>query len=170
MSSSQTDHHWTLCRKLDQETTAKELRCRESCPYRVDTQVARKRETPETKSLFDNSTRFSDFLCLGCSCFRSTFMFILFSLLALCSASSSFNHSTPVDVFVKGEDGYFCVKIPALLVTKSGVLLAFGEARRDSCSDYTKTDLVQKHSRDGGKTCEDCFSCSFLPTTKKGRI
>ena len=32
---------------------------------------------------------------------------------------------TSVDVFVGGQDGYFAYRIPALLTTKSGALLAF---------------------------------------------
>ena len=45
-----------------------------------------------------------------------------------------------VDVFKKGEGGFFCIKIPALLaIPNSSMLLAFAEARNDSCSDYTRT-------------------------------
>lgn len=56
------------------------------------------------------------------------------------------------DVFGKGEGGYFCIKIPDLLhLRRSGRLLAFGEARTGSCSDYAATDLVTKRSDDGGR-------------------
>ena len=57
-----------------------------------------------------------------------------------------------VDVFTKGEAGYYCVKIPSLLTLQSGTLLAFGEGRYGSCSDYTQTDIVYKRSLDGGVT------------------
>lgn len=62
-----------------------------------------------------------------------------------------------VDVFVAGEDGYACIKIPYLLSTRSGVILALGEGRgrscsSGSCSDYTCTDLVLKRSSDGGES------------------
>ena len=33
----------------------------------------------------------------------------------------------PVTVFERGEEGYFCVKIPILLALESGTILAFGE-------------------------------------------
>ena len=57
-----------------------------------------------------------------------------------------------VDVFNMGESGYFCIKIPDLLVTGNGTLIAFGEGRVGSCSDFTWTDLVYKRSFDGGNT------------------
>ena len=60
--------------------------------------------------------------------------------------------SAPVDVFVAGEGGYFCIKIPSLTLTSHGTLLALGEARRNNCSDYTTTDLVFKRSIDNGVT------------------
>ena len=58
----------------------------------------------------------------------------------------------PVDVFVKGERGYYCIKIPSLTVLTGGSLLALGEGRVGSCSDYAPTDIVAKRSSDGGRT------------------
>jgi sialidase-1 len=55
-------------------------------------------------------------------------------------------------VFVSGEDGYNTYRIPALLVTKSGTLLAFCEARKNSASDSGDIDLALKRSFDNGKT------------------
>lgn len=55
-------------------------------------------------------------------------------------------------VFVSGEDGYNTYRIPALLVTKSGALLAFCEARKNSASDSGDIDLALKRSFDNGKT------------------
>jgi sialidase-1 len=43
-------------------------------------------------------------------------------------------------------------RIPALVVTKKGTLLAFAEARRDSGRDNADIDIVLKRSRDNGKT------------------
>eukprot|EP01063_Lacrimia_lanifica_P031772 TRINITY_DN5306_c0_g1_i1.p1 TRINITY_DN5306_c0_g1~~TRINITY_DN5306_c0_g1_i1.p1 ORF type:complete len:369 (+),score=104.68 TRINITY_DN5306_c0_g1_i1:66-1172(+) len=54
------------------------------------------------------------------------------------------------DVFAAGEHGYFCYKIPDVVRTADGTLLAFAEARRPNCSDYTWTDLVVKRSTDAG--------------------
>lgn len=57
-----------------------------------------------------------------------------------------------VTVFSIGESGYFCIKIPYLFTTSAGSLLAFGEARIDSCWDWAPTDLVFKKSTDDGLT------------------
>jgi len=58
----------------------------------------------------------------------------------------------PVNVFGKDSDGYKCFRIPSIVKTKKGTLLAFAEARKNSCSDTGDIDLVMKRSTDGGKT------------------
>ncbi|CAF1280378.1 unnamed protein product [Rotaria sordida] len=63
-----------------------------------------------------------------------------------------FSFETNTIVFTRGEYGYFCIKIPSILTTSQGTLLAFGEARLYSCSDYTQTDIVYKRSLDNGQT------------------
>lgn len=55
-----------------------------------------------------------------------------------------------VDVFVAGEAGYYCIKIPNLIAFGNGRLVALAEARNGSCSDYAPTSLVTKRSVDGG--------------------
>lgn len=58
-----------------------------------------------------------------------------------------------VNVFTIGEAGYYCHKIPYLLVTRPrGIIIAWAEARRGSCSDFAPTDLVFKRSFDNGTT------------------
>ncbi len=56
------------------------------------------------------------------------------------------------DLFVRGAGGYHTYRIPSLLVTKSGSVFAFCEARKNSASDSGDIDLVLKRSTDGGKT------------------
>ena len=56
------------------------------------------------------------------------------------------------DVFVKGQDGYHTYRIPSLLRTQRGNLLAFCEGRRHSASDTGDIDLLLKRSTDGGRT------------------
>jgi len=51
-----------------------------------------------------------------------------------------------------GEEGYQCFRIPAIVTTTRGTLLAFAEGRKNSCSDSGDIDLVVKRSVDGGKT------------------
>lgn len=56
-------------------------------------------------------------------------------------------------IFSAGESDYTCFRIPAILKTKDGTLLAFAEGRRDTCQhDYGDIDLVLKRSKDAGKT------------------
>ena len=57
--------------------------------------------------------------------------------------------------YASGEGGYNCIKIPVLLQTAAGTLLAIAEARRHSCSDFAWTDLVVKRSSDGGALWSD---------------
>src|SRR5687768_14945641 len=56
------------------------------------------------------------------------------------------------DIFRAGEDGYSAYRIPALLTTKSGALLAFCEGRKAGKSDSGDIDLLLKRSTDGGQT------------------
>lgn len=57
-----------------------------------------------------------------------------------------------VDVWRAGQDGYHSYRIPALLATRKGTLLAFCEARKNSRSDAGDIDMVVKRSEDQGKT------------------
>lgn len=50
------------------------------------------------------------------------------------------------------EQGYSCFRIPAVVKSKKGTLLAFAEGRVDSCGDTGDIDLVLKRSTDGGRT------------------
>ncbi len=56
------------------------------------------------------------------------------------------------DVFISGEDGYHTYRIPALLTTQKGSLLAVCEGRKDGRGDHGNLDLVMKRSDDLGKT------------------
>src|SRR5580692_1936197 len=56
------------------------------------------------------------------------------------------------DVFRAGEDGYHTYRIPALIATPKGTLLAFCEGRHLGRSDSGDIDLLLKRSFDRGKT------------------
>lgn len=55
-----------------------------------------------------------------------------------------------VEVFRAGQDGYHTYRIPSLLTTPSGAVLAICEGRRDSASDTGRIALVCRRSEDGG--------------------
>jgi sialidase-1 len=55
-------------------------------------------------------------------------------------------------IFVSGEGGYHTYRIPALVVTRRGTVLAFCEARKSSRADHGDVDLALRRSIDGGRT------------------
>eukprot|EP01047_Picozoa_sp_COSAG01_P043653 COSAG01_NODE_3892_length_5578_cov_5.863296_6_plen_371_part_00 len=56
------------------------------------------------------------------------------------------------DVFVSGEQGYCCYRIPVLFRLPNGQIALFAEGRKDNCDDIYNTDIVFKVSSDGGRT------------------
>src|SRR5262249_14404804 len=71
-------------------------------------------------------------------------------LAAIAPAGAAEPEQTPI--FVAGRDGYHTYRIPSLLVTRKGTLLAFCEGRKTSRGDTGDIDLLLKRSYDGGKT------------------
>jgi sialidase-1 len=55
------------------------------------------------------------------------------------------------DVFVPASDGYKSIRIPAVIVTNTGTILAFAEGRAAS-TDQAHNKIIQKSSSDGGAT------------------
>ncbi|MGV9453745.1 LamG-like jellyroll fold domain-containing protein [Streptomyces sp. NPDC003635] len=56
-------------------------------------------------------------------------------------------------IFRASEDpGYACFRIPAIVRTTQGTLLAFAEGRVDTCGDAGDIDIVLKRSTDGGRS------------------
>lgn len=55
-------------------------------------------------------------------------------------------------LFESGKNGYNTFRIPAILTTMKGSLLAFAEGRKNGSSDTGDIDLVMKRSDDNGKT------------------
>ncbi|GHI01576.1 sialidase family protein [Neobacillus kokaensis] len=57
-------------------------------------------------------------------------------------------------LFISGEDGYHSYRIPSLLVTEKGTVLAFCEARKNGSGDAGEIDIVLRRSHDNGETWE----------------
>ena len=55
-------------------------------------------------------------------------------------------------LFEAGEGGYHTYRIPSLITTKGGVVLAFCEGRKNNRGDAGDIDLLVRRSTDGGKT------------------
>jgi sialidase-1 len=78
---------------------------------------------------------------------------ILLLLHSGCSSAAPAAESTLEvrDVFVGGTEGYPAYRIPAILATSRGTLLAFAEGRA-TLRDHAENDLVLKRSFDRGDT------------------
>ena len=84
------------------------------------------------------------------------FLCIAFALLTCPMASQvSGKKSEALELnylFEAGTEEYACFRIPAIVTTNEGTLLAFAEGRKNGCSDTGSIDLVMKRSTDGGKS------------------
>jgi len=73
--------------------------------------------------------------------------FLLSLILVLCCTGNS-PVEEPVDyLFESGTEGYRCFRIPAIVTTSKGTILAFAEGRKKGCSDTGDIDLVMKRVR-----------------------
>jgi len=85
----------------------------------------------------------------------SSFVFVIFYLLLIAAANSWNVNLTSVDLFVANSvPGVNNFRIPALVRTADGVLLAFAEARSEN-SDCAFKFVVYKSSFDNGTTWSD---------------
>ena len=83
--------------------------------------------------------------------------FLTFSALILLHHGAFAQKSTSdsKDLFTAGENGYKSYRIPSLIRTKKGSLLAFCEGRKEGANDAGNIDLLMKRSTDNGKTWSD---------------
>jgi sialidase-1 len=56
------------------------------------------------------------------------------------------------DLFVGGEGAYPVYRIPALVTTPKGTVLAFVEGRKDGWADHGHIEILMRRSTDGGRT------------------
>ncbi|MEI7420888.1 MAG: sialidase family protein [Prolixibacteraceae bacterium] len=79
-------------------------------------------------------------------------LFVL--LLAGCKSTEKSLTQNLIDInlFASGTDGYNTFRIPAIVTSSKGTILAIAEGRKNSSSDTGNIDLVLKRSTDNGKT------------------
>ncbi|MBC7817529.1 MAG: exo-alpha-sialidase, partial [Planctomycetaceae bacterium] len=91
------------------------------------------------------------------------------SLLLLSLAASGLSAEPfleKLDLFEAGKDDYALYRIPGLVVTKKGTVLAYCEARRTGKSDWDTIDLMLRRSTDGGKTWSSRVKIADVPGPK----
>src|SRR6476620_1097216 len=67
-----------------------------------------------------------------------------------------------IDVWKAGEDDYRVFRIPGIVATNQGILLAYAEARKSDRGDWNTIDIVMRRSKDGGRT--------WSPSTKIAEV
>ena len=89
--------------------------------------------------------------------FRAIFVAILVCGMpsAWCQERHASATHPSVDVFAGGQGGYHTYRIPVLIASKQGTLLAFCEGRKTSASDRGDIDLLLKRSFNGGKSWQE---------------
>ncbi|WP_336514538.1 sialidase family protein [Pollutibacter soli] len=86
--------------------------------------------------------------------------YLLFFLLIYVTGTSAFAQKAFTDsslVFDPGEK-FATVRIPALVMTNKGSLLAFAEGRLNGHGDWAAIDILLRRSTDGGKTWGDVIT------------
>src|SRR4051812_36084563 len=71
-----------------------------------------------------------------------------------------------VEIFEGGKEGYPVYRIPGIVVTSKGTLLAYCEARQ-SYSDWGTIDIVMRRSVDSGKTWSPHQKIADIPGPRK---
>jgi sialidase-1 len=71
-----------------------------------------------------------------------------------------------IDLFEAGRDGYALYRIPGVVVTRNGTVLAYCEARRTGKSDWDTIDILLRRSSDGGKTWSPREQIADVPGPK----
>jgi sialidase-1 len=84
--------------------------------------------------------------------FRKTMVVVGFLGLALTASVGAQTAPVFSAVYRAGEGGYHTYRIPAIVVTTNGTLLAFCEGRKNGRGDSGDIDTLLKRSTDGGKT------------------
>lgn len=83
---------------------------------------------------------------------KSPIVLILFLLSFINVYSQEVQTFSERPIFINGEEGYECYRIPAIIKNGNGDLLAFAEGRTNGCNDFGNLDIVLKTSTNNGKS------------------
>ena len=72
-----------------------------------------------------------------------------------------------IDLFEAGKDDYAMYRIPGIVVTAKGTVLAYCEARKTGGSDWGTIDIMLRRSTDGGKTWQPRMKVANVPGPKE---
>jgi sialidase-1 len=75
-----------------------------------------------------------------------------------------------IDLFEAGEGGYMLYRIPGIVVTSGGNVLAYCEARRSDRGDWGPTDIMLRRSSDRGETWEPVRRLVEPPAVPKNPV
>lgn len=76
----------------------------------------------------------------------------IFLVLTIFSVFSVYSQPAWQVLFEAEKDGYYIYRIPSIVATKEGTLLAFCAARKGNGGDWDPIDIVMRRSTDQGKT------------------
>jgi sialidase-1 len=71
-----------------------------------------------------------------------------------------------VDLFEANTDGYALYRIPGIVVTAKGTVLAYCEARKTGKTDWDTIDILLRRSTDGGRTWSPRQKLADVPGPK----
>lgn len=84
---------------------------------------------------------------------RSALLLLLALVVASTRSAADAADPPPMtDVFVSGTGGYHTYRIPAIVATNKGTLLAICEGRKTSSRDHGDVDMVVRRSTNGGQS------------------
>lgn len=83
---------------------------------------------------------------------RSAVLFSVFCSALILTGCAPVPSPMQKDLYCSGSGGYHTYRIPALVVTGKGALLAFCEGRKNSASDNSDIDMLVRRSEDEGHT------------------
>jgi len=82
-------------------------------------------------------------------------LIVLFSVAFCVTAFAQEYECYKVPVFEANKNGYYIYRIPSLVATPKGTILAFCSARKGKGGDWDPIDIVMRRSTDSGKTWDN---------------